>query len=267
MAASNASLGAFGQLPPEIRNLMYGFALTSPGKIEISRYRVVSPLGAAYYSPKYGPKSKVETWHGKRKSKPAASKVLAVNLLRASKAVNAEATPVLYGLNCFAFENAHALSTFMPMIGERAALLTDVEFGAFSLAEVATLNRMASPKAMTIEAGSNTASTAWHILKPIFQTRRLYLPDWENFVVELPLELQLRRFEGVKFTVSPNVTFQVNGQAEKIEDQEERGRRYKELVRRLLVKEAEEWREAKEMEEKVIAEMLGASRAVRKLEG
>lgn len=268
MAAPDASLRDFYQLPPEIRNLIYAFVLTTTSMIEISRCRVRPAVPVNLSSRTvYTAKSKVETWHGKRKRKPAAARVLGINLLRTCKAVKDEATSILYGSNHFSFEDRRAIQVFMFMIGERAALLANVVFHARHGPPVGLFNRLAKPRSVTIHFDSTPHTAVWLSVKPIFQTRRIYDPDWEDLMIELPLELQLRCFEAVKFVVPSEIEFRVDGQMVKIHDEDERGRRYEADIGRLLVEEGEEARAAKEMAEGKIAKMLGDSRTMRELEG
>lgn len=268
MAATNNSLGALDNLPAEIRNLIYTYALTTTSAIEISRQRVrqTTPVKRSL-EPVYTAKSKVETWHGKRKRKPAAAKVLAIHILRASKQVNKEATSILYAHNHFSFEEGRAIRAFMTMIGERTAFLENVVFHAHHGPAVDLFNRLAKPRSLTIHVGLSHHTAVWECVKHIFQTRRFSDLDWENLVIELPLELQLERFEEVKFVVRADTEFHVDGQMVKVQDQEERGRRYKGRIARLLVEEGEDARDAKKKEGEVISEMLMAHRSVRQLEG
>lgn len=291
MNATRSPLGDFGELPGEIRNEIYRFAFTTPHPIEISRYRytryrsdtIRKPGKAITYTSRntdYGPRSKTLIWRGKQKRKLPAAEVLSISLLRTSKDINRETNSLFYGLNTFDFANEHAVAAFMHVIGKQAALLTRVAFPS-TLGELRLelFNRMADLKRVEVRVSSLVSAKAsaayvWEPLKTIVSTQSRFGVSDSNeekkVLIALPAEMQLKRFEAVHFVVDRDTRFPAGGEGvtwEVIEDDGERGRRYRALVREVMVQEIETEITDMEKDEQDLPEKLRSSREMRGLLG
>lgn len=123
LTSNSTALGEdFGKLPAELRNEVYRMSLvTADSCISIARSRSKNPAFGAlgrYGNPKptttlIVPKGTISIEGEKSKVDFAPARVLATGLLRASKCINEEATPILYGLNNFEFCYRSAAQDFL----------------------------------------------------------------------------------------------------------------------------------------------------------
>ena len=295
-------LGTLALLPPELRALIYKAALTSPNPIQITRYHhsliPSNPANPPVTEPKksgkavthrtakneFGPQSRVVLAHPtkpKCKQKLPAAEVFAMGLVGTSKAVRDEAMAVLYGANTFEFENEYAIEAFMGIASKQSVLLKHVRFAMKGIEgrekQVRMLSRLAAPKRVEIrlckamyspESAAKFADVVWKALKDVLQTQLCFdLPGWDWLRVPLPLELQLRRFAGVRFEVPEGLEFAgVEGEgsaARVIRDEGERARRFRALIEGKLVGEAERERKMEKARKKVLAEKLRVSETLR----
>ena len=121
MMADPAKYG-FRDLPPEIRNNIYGLALHVEKAIPLDW--TVGTISIVQLCPKVLTGSKYADKQ---------TTCLNVNLLRTNRQVNAEATPVLYGANTFAFGLSHLVGseqvplTFLQTIGDSRKCIRHVD--------------------------------------------------------------------------------------------------------------------------------------------
>lgn len=262
MNTTLSPLGDLGKLPPELRNMIYNFALTTDNPVEILRFRrlrtdhvqrldkAVTHVTNVY---EYGPKSKILTWRGKQKRRSPAITVLALNLLLASKTVRGEALPILYGANTFKFDTVWAVKAFLVLIGNCALLLKDIDLPvaeAFAANEnLSILERLSDPTRIVVrvptEGGSAyfAAITVRWAIRDYVQRHEYYGYRTGSRILErFQLDAQMRRFDRMEFKIDEGCQFggQGDGEPYTMKDPVERARRFKEMVREMFTKEAKE---------------------------
>lgn len=249
-------MGDFSKLPPEIRAEIWKLTLITDVPIKITRQKNESPWRRWY--DEYLLSSEIDAPGNKQKLVDFPS----VNLIRASKAINIEASPILYHNNSFTFDGTNVLETFFDKIGEMAFSLSDVEikkmwqFGEAS--ELAMLRRMHDPKRIVLRApvGANlslslsatkVARDAWNWVKPIvirsgtgYMLNKSVRPYKYSEVLEdrTPAwkyepgskEEQEKRLAAFRFVVDPYVKFKGEEGLEFIKDAEERAKVFRAIV-------------------------------------
>lgn len=294
-------LGDLGKLPPELRNEIYKHALTSANPIEISRCRVPNPKWTPENDKKNaktigGGESKclwrcagvVRRPQDKESCKIPAVQALAINLLRTSKAIQNEATSILYGANKFEFQTDFALGQFTSTRTTfRFPLITRISIGfEFTLRMgkiLELIRRLTRPQQIELRLrstyglspASKTAVEArgiWRHIRSFVSTESLRI-DQKSFdllrrsvEVDLPEELKLRRLNLFHFAVPGYYQFEVEdgGKTSErtIEDPEQRSAKFRELVAHAIDEEAQQTNRAEILKGEAVEEMLSSGRAI-----
>lgn len=253
MASQANGLGLFAELPPEIRAEIWTLTLITDRPIKIDRHKNESPSRKWYDA--YLLSSKLDT---------LGHQVFpSVNLIRASKALNIEAAPVLYYNNRFIFPDTHVLETFFDKIGEMAFSLADLEVRRIRLDteadQLAVLRRMETPRRIVLSistghtansarSASRAALTTWTWIKPIVvrngtgymlnKSLRPYnyseiLPDRTPAWKYKPgsKEEQRKRLEAFEFVVDEKVEFKTDSGIRRVQNADERAMLFKAKVR------------------------------------
>ncbi|EGP83237.1 uncharacterized protein MYCGRDRAFT_96450 [Zymoseptoria tritici IPO323] len=109
----------FENMPAEVRNIIYAMALTSPSEESNS-------ILTAYLNLSFNERREPTREDIKRDQRPQAVRPLASQLLRVSRSVNQEATPILYGTNLLSVD-AEQLKKFFDTIGASIKYLRHIE--------------------------------------------------------------------------------------------------------------------------------------------
>lgn len=299
MTSSNSSLsplGDLGKLPAELRNEIYTLALTTDQPIELSHARLKNPkydeaenekLLKIQQQPKciFHLRSKVRMGSGKRTRKVAAAHALAFPLLSTSKAVRAEAQPILYGRNTFNVKGVGVISTFAEKAGAGFDLITrvscDHDAMEYCTEEWQKLSRLPGFKHFDICVGPcqyvrnprrsaiDEACQVWSYIKYLVAFEEVRMDDdsiphhLRRQTCDLPEELQLLRLRGFRFQMDKIVNFSqfVDSPEEFIDDAEERNARFRTLVEDELRADIEAVQNATERKQAVIDEMLREARS------
>lgn len=253
-----AGLGVLGALPPEIRNTIYGFCLTTSGPITLIRHRRTEAMkadGSMYTNSLTGAYVLHSYLKDSKKHKISTSGTLVLGLLQASKAVYAEAAGILHYDNTFVCTTSYALEEFLHMIGWRAASLSNVTVEASfatktSYVHILGLRRAIDLKSVVIHApraniflygagfdAESTAKETWHLVKEVVTERVTRVLSGQR-VVRVSRAEALRRLAAFKFVVKKSTDFEMgDGTRGLIEDGEQRSARLHPLVCKLLLKD------------------------------
>lgn len=122
----------FLELPAEIRNAIYGWALTNAEPIAFQQMSPRSRELREAIGAKWRPVPRVKGVRVPQKEltwslRPTRKFGLAGQLLRVSKAIQAETTPILYGRNHFLFNDFEGLHNFLIIIGSHQCYLRVLE--------------------------------------------------------------------------------------------------------------------------------------------
>lgn len=236
----SSPIGDLGKLSPELRNEIYKQALTSANPIEISRCRYPNPKWTPVNDKKriYRGQSKcyrgwegvVRRPRGKKSCKVPTERVLAINLLRTSKAIQNEATSILYGANNFEFQSAFAFEKFTSSsAGLRFPLITcisiGVEYNMDKIFEsIRCLNRLEQIELrlhfifsrLPGSVATEEARRTWERISSFVSKERLRVDMGDTFDfphgtvdVDLPQELKVRRLRLFYFAVPKDVEFEI----------------------------------------------------------
>ncbi|SMR60210.1 unnamed protein product [Zymoseptoria tritici ST99CH_1E4] len=116
---TNERMLTIWDIPAEVRNIIYAMVLTSP--LEES-----NSILTAYLNLSYNERRELTREDIKREQRPQAVRPLCSQLLRASRQVNQETTPVLYGTNLLSI-SVTRLQDFLNSIGSSIKYLREIE--------------------------------------------------------------------------------------------------------------------------------------------
>lgn len=119
-------------LPLEIRQRIYSLVLVESKEMNIQVYDAQGQeihLGVARLGHRRNPKHRGQRWSGNKWVSVVSSDT---GLLKASKQIHAEAVPMFYGKNVFAFRSTNALDRFLNQIGDMKAHLRYLELPHFA---------------------------------------------------------------------------------------------------------------------------------------
>ena len=258
-----AGLGDFAKLPPELRAEIWRLALITTASIKITRRKNESPWRRRW-DEDYILSSQLSTNTTSTNQQPRAPPppFPSIPLIRASKALNVEASPVLYHNTRFLFPDAPTLETFVDRIGEMAFSLSDIEVASTSTsdaaAQLSVLKRLHNPRRIVLPApvcaprfsplASAAARDVWRWIKPIVvrrggeymlaRTVRPYrygqvledgTPAWEDEPGSR--EDQEKRLRAFRFDVSSLLVFRTDdGNGFLVPDDEVRADMFRDLV-------------------------------------
>lgn len=207
-------------LPTEIRNEIYGLALTHPQPLSITRHgthrtKVVHRVSGTRFEKAYRLKYSILTIKHGIRSKTPVKDALPVALLATTKAINDEALPVFLNGNHFIFERASALNEFCCALGPKAktlAHLTVKEAMSSQNAreQLCILSRLEQPKMVFIIPQTQArdgqqalcASSTWRMIKPVVWRSERPVKPGMSFRPEESIETQRARLDAFRFQVS-----------------------------------------------------------------
>ena len=150
---SHSALRRLGVLPAELKNEVYRHALTATFPIDIGRVRRDDPKPDPAVKKWWVPNGRIATKSRKEPDRVAATEMLAISLLRASKAILDEALPILNAGYQYCFDSCQALEDFFAAIGENYELLTRVSVptsGRQAQDQLQCVNFKRNPKAVEV---------------------------------------------------------------------------------------------------------------------
>lgn len=238
-SAVRTALGQLDKLPPELRNEIYRHALVTQGDITInSNVRGTITMKTAAFDAMFGHRATLIIRKPERSV--AVSKVLTLQLIRTSKAIQKEASAILFGENHFVFTTGYSVRNFLWKLETNAHLLRQISvLNVGDWSHIIDLRRMQSPKIIEVGAvqGFCSAATAhalctWFAIRPIVATRIIgVLPNGNDKVEELPVDAQLERLKTIRFAIPPNIEFEVSERETAcVKDEDERQTRFHALI-------------------------------------
>lgn len=256
---NNASVEVFRfkDLPPELRNKIYGILLTSEYPIKITRHRnrrTRKQAGGAWTyldicQSLYKVKGTIKPGQGKRTKRRSIDSVHSIALLRVSKEIHAEAAPIFYGLNKFIFESVGPLKEFTTGVKLHKGFLADIELKSHRSSrplDLVPLWSMSLPRNIVIPVNGDVESAAkdvWRAIRPIVTFRSEFNPHYDildalerkfrNNWPRQPIENENEkkaRFECFNFNIDASVSFKSEGVEMKIEDAKQRSKLFKAAV-------------------------------------
>lgn len=109
----------FASLPPELKNKIYGYVLTSEHEVPIiwklRQYRHIAALGDTESFQSFLRRGRYN--YLAKPTKQIETPSFGPNILRLNRQIYAETLPILYGANTFAFEDSRAMLAFCACIG------------------------------------------------------------------------------------------------------------------------------------------------------
>lgn len=256
------NLGDLDKLPAEIRNEIYKFCLATEEPLIIARAR----HGAGVCKRHQGC---VRIAHSKqfclifttltvpkrtKKVPTPAGKVIPGALLRASKAVQKESTPILYRDNCFEFDTTRVLYDFFRTFTITAPLLADIKLHhVFNHGEdLDVLGNVEDPKRLFTSSTLHITSAdtrekqyhvrkVWGLFKPFIQQLPARRGSKGGRKQIASIDMQLQRLEAIQFHLSDG-TSTSNGEKGNVQTKKEQEhvREFRELMVQNINKDASE---------------------------
>lgn len=229
----------FMHLPQEVRNRIYSLALAHGQSLHISRH-VKNPAANGKSGYKTASRLVVESVLSCRDSHDATMKeVVAVGLLRTTKAVNTEAYAVLLRENHFTFQNSLALQVFVFALGSKVKTLANVVVKTMSRTlaneQICVLSLLDEPKTISVvpamlENVWDPRST-WTLIKPIVWRMEQPLKVGMSVRPVVSQETQRQRLAAIEFNMSRSqLVFVGKSDIMRFESPVERGNMFKALV-------------------------------------
>lgn len=185
---------AFDDLPGEIRNEIYRLAIVTKFPINITRKnttlhqdQTISLSPGKRRTTQWKPKVTINISEGRRKRVRPVKQVLNISLLQVSKAINHEASQILFGENFFVFMTVPAVEVFCSAIGMSKTCLRSVQLDFNFLAKqdfrhFSSLSCMSKPNRIVVAPDGYSCTVAspnktWTMIKKIVMRKAVEVRD------------------------------------------------------------------------------------------